>query len=177
MPRINRVEKARKAQGNCGKCGVEIGVGDSYLWIQFRHGGRIIRCLKHECRFRDSNLTQSKMSDAYRAQEDAEDAANKWDGEKLEDLQTIAEECASEIRDVAEEYRESADNIRATFEESPIADDCEEKADGLEEWAGEIEDSLQSFDEFDSDVELSRKEWADEVRSTFLDALGNVPSV
>lgn len=149
MPRVTVVKKAQKAQGTCGKCGKAIEAGDGYRWIKFRHGGRVVRCLDSKCSFRDSDLTQSKMSGAYSAREDAEDQVGEWDGSDLSDLTSIAEDCAQSIRDVAEEYQSSADSIRDTFSESATADECEEKANGLEEWADEIESAAQDVEEFE----------------------------
>jgi len=148
MPRVNTVQKARKAQGRCGRCGSEIGVGDGYRWIKFRHGGRRIRCLASECRFRASDLTQSKMSEVYAAQENAEDSIGGCGS--IEDLKALAEETAGAIREVSEQYQESADNIHESFSESTTADECEEKAQELESWADEIENALDEFgDEFE----------------------------
>lgn len=148
MPRVNTVAKARKAQGTCGKCGAEIGAGDGYRWIKFRHGGRRVRCLKPECRFRNSDLTQSKMSEVYAAQESAEDSIG--DCASIEDLKALAEETADEIERVAEEYQESCDNIRDQFTDSTTADECEEKADGLQDWADNLRSVLDDFsDEFE----------------------------
>lgn len=148
MPRVNTVAKARKAQGTCGKCGDEIGVGEGYRWIKFRHGGRHVRCMKPECRFRASDLTQSKMSAVYAAQDNAEDSIG--DCGSIEDLKSLAEETADAIEGVAQEYRDSADAIHEHFEVSATADECEERADALEGWADTIRDSMDEFcDEFE----------------------------
>jgi ribosomal protein L37AE/L43A len=149
MPRITTVEKARQDQGNCGRCGKEIKAGDGYRWIKFRHGGRHIRCLESGCAFRSSELTQSKMSEAYAAQEDAQDALTTWDGEELSDLQDIAQEAADAIRSVAEEYQSSADAIHDNFSESSTADECEEKSQELEGWADEIESAGEDLEDFE----------------------------
>jgi hypothetical protein len=138
--RVHTVKKARKAQGHCGKCGKEIGVGDGYRWIKFRRGPRRIRCLDSKCGFRSSDMTQSdKLSRVYGAQEAAEDAIGEWESDETSDLKSALEDAASEIREVGEEYRESAENIREHFAESSTADECEEKADELEGWADTIE--------------------------------------
>jgi len=148
MPRVNTVNKARKAQGTCGRCGAEINVGDGYRWIKFRHGGKRIRCLASECRFRASDLTQSKMSGVYSAQENAEDSIG--DCESIADLKALAEETAESVREVAQEYQDSADAIHEHFDTSDTADECEEKAQELEGWADEIENALDEFgDEFE----------------------------
>lgn len=143
MPRINRVAKARKDQGSCGRCTKPIKAGDSYVWIKFRHGGKRKRCSDFACRFRQSDLTQSdKLSRVYAAQENAEDTIGALDAadESFEDdIKSALEEAAAEIREVAQEYEESAENIREHFSESSTADECEEKANELESWADDLE--------------------------------------
>lgn len=201
MPRVNTVEKSRKEQ-SCGSCGETIPVGAGYRWIKPRYGGKRTRCLKPACRFRSSDLVSSdKLQRVYGAQETIEDFIASWDGLDLDDVKNALDEAATEIDDVASEYRESADNIRSSFSESTTADDCEEKADGLESWAQELRDAVDSIDdrpfpadeeedeEDDSASEDEREEakkaaeakaeklqeWIDEVKSAVHDALGNCP--
>jgi len=160
MPRINTVSKARKDQGKCGHCGKELLKGTGYRWIQFRFGGKRKRCLEPACRFRASDLTQSdKLGRVYSAQETAEDALEglePTDESFADDVKAALEEAATEIREVSEEYQESCDNIREHIEESPTADECEEKAEELGSWADELES--YEADDFDpSDHELPEK--------------------
>jgi len=152
MPRINTVKKARKDQGACSKCGKQIVVGSPYQWIAFRHGGRRVIC--DGCTFRASDLTQSKMSGVYAAQESAVESIGSWDGEDVEELRDILQACAEAIREVAQEYQDSADAIHDSFCESATADECEEKAQELESWADMIEGT--EFDEFDEDEHRSK---------------------
>jgi len=148
MPRVNHVAKARKAQGNCGKCGTPIKQGDPYKWIKFRYGGKRIICGK--CQFRDGDLTQGKLGTVYSARDSALEEVKNWAPDDGADaLKDIATTAAEEIKTVAEEYRESAENIREHFSESSTADECEDKADQLEEYADEIEGV--DVDDFDED--------------------------
>jgi len=148
MPRVNQVKRSQKDQGACGRCGKALPKGSPYVWIKFRHGGRRIRCTDSACRFRPSDLTQSKMSGVYAAQENAEDSIG--DLCSVEGIKGLAEETADSIVEVAEEYQESADSIHDSFSESTTADECEEKAEGLNDWAETIRDSVSDFaDEFE----------------------------
>jgi len=72
MARVHRVEKCRKTPGKCGKCGNKIKKGQPYTWTKPRYGTKKVRC--KTCPFRRSDLTTSKMSEAYAAldQEDQE---------------------------------------------------------------------------------------------------------
>ena len=68
MTRIHTVAKARKGQGRCGNCHMEIRRGDAYLWWQFRGWNsaersryKFKRCDEPACRPKISELTQSKF--------------------------------------------------------------------------------------------------------------------
>lgn len=216
-----RVTEVKHSQTdlNCGRCGAEIKasrdekqvvenkrtgkktkkvvrvLGDSYRWIKFRHGGKRIRCMKSECRFRASDMTSSdKLSQLYGAQETAEDNALDWaakDG--VEALQDIRNELVEQVREVSEGYGESADNMEQAFPNgSSQIDEIREKADNLEQWASDLENL--DFDEWDGpdldDGEEEPKkdseevkntdgqtpeEWADHERDKLLTEVGNCP--
>lgn len=118
--RTHFVKKARKAQGKCLQCGKKIEVGASYRWAKGRYGPKMVKCSDHS--FKASELTNSdKLSRVYAAQESATDRISAWDGDDLESLRGILEETANEINKVADEYQESADNIREHFSESSTA--------------------------------------------------------
>lgn len=135
MPRINVVTKALKDQGNCGRCHTPLPAGSGYRHtkVGFR-GPKIVRCLSSECSFRPSELTDSKLSEAYAAQEDAQDALGTWSGDK-DDLRSILDECAERIRGVAEEYRDASQNWGDSGNEEwdARADALEAAADSLDE--------------------------------------------
>jgi hypothetical protein len=184
MPRITTVKKARKAQGNCGRCGKAIEVGDSYRWWKFRYGGRSIRCLDVGCAPRASELTQSKMSTVYAAQESLADFLAKWDGTDLDEVQQEVECCADEVEEVADEYQEAADNQREHFPDSETADENEERAEQLREWADEIRDAAQNLeplagdddeDEPNDDDAPDADEWRANVITEIESALENCP--
>lgn len=88
MPRVETVKKARKSPGNCGTCYKKIEAGESYFKWAFRFGGKHQNCAIHYPR--PSQLTQSKMSEAYSAIEDAEDLVSEW-GTRERDTCTTCE--------------------------------------------------------------------------------------
>lgn len=154
MPRVMTVEKARKSPGTCGKCGKKIPEGASYRHWKFRYGGKRIRCATCP-RPRASELTNSdKLSRCYAAGESIEDAIDQFrkDGE-IEDLRSALEGAAEEIREVAEEYRDSSSNVESGMNGNrmPICDELEEKADNLDSKADEIEQAAGDVEEFDED--------------------------
>ena len=173
MPRINHVEKARKDQGACGKCGEPIIAGSPYNHISFRYGGKRKRHATKECQFRASDLTQSKMSAVYAAQESLEDYLADWADTVVDGLRGECEEAASEVRCVAEEYAEAADAM------GDAGADHQEKADELEAFADVLENvDLEDFDEdaeYD-DKEQAESDWRDDCISAVEDALSNCPS-
>lgn len=122
--------------------------GDTYFWWQlYKQPKRMSKD-----RPRPSQLTGSaKLSAAYAAQEAAEDAV--VGSASTEDLVEALRQAAEDARSVAEEYEESASSIRETFSESSTADECEEKAEALNDWADELE---QACDEIES---LDRKDF------------------
>ncbi|HUW14874.1 MAG TPA: hypothetical protein VM537_34460 [Anaerolineae bacterium] len=149
MPRVTRVEKARKDYPEAG-----ISKGDTYYHWSFRYGGKH----RSKDRPRPSQLTQSKLSGAYAAQESIEDLSGETD---IDTIRSVVESAISEIQEVAEEYRDSADTIRETFSESPTADECEEKAEALESYAEELEGV--TLDEWsDEPDEDDKATWGDE---------------
>lgn len=174
--KINRVKHAQNAQ-TCGKCGDVITpsrdakqrvlnkrsgktewktvrvLGDSYQWIKFNRGPKLVRCMKAACGFRQSDMTRGKMSGVYAAQEAAQDTIAEWDGEDIEDLKTALTDAAEAIREVASEYGESADNMEQAFPGgSPTIDECREKQEELESWADELENTdLTEWDGADDD--------------------------
>jgi len=168
MPRVKHVEHARKPAGKCGCCGAEIQVGAGYYWLAFRFGGKRIRCAKPECRFKRSDMTQSKLSGVYAAQEDAEAALAKWDRKSVEALQEIVTTAGESVREVLDEYESAA-------EEHPnLAGQTEDTRSSLESIVG----TLESFcaDEWDRDAE-TQEVWAERVLSEAEDAISSISEV
>ena len=87
--------------------------------------------MKPECAFRQSELTTSKMSEVYAAQEDASDEIPE--ATCVEDLRAIAANYAERVREVAQEYADAADAMGGAGEE------MQERADELENHADEVE--------------------------------------
>lgn len=169
MPKVISVVKARKSPGTCGKCAKPIKEGTSYVWWKFRYGGKRVRCTTCP-RPRQSELTNSdKLSRCYAAGEGISDAIDQFhkDGD-IEDLRSALESAAQDIREVAEEYRESASNVENGMNGNrmPICDELEEKADNLDSKADEIEQAAGSLEDFDEDQakEEAEEEAGEEIK-------------
>jgi hypothetical protein len=172
----------------CGKCGVEIKVGDPYKWVKVKrtYGGvTYYRCASCP-RWRQSELSNSKMSGVYAAQERCDDEV--YECTSVGELESLRDELAEEIRNVGEEYGESADNMEDGFgHETYQSAELREKAEALDGWADEIEST--DFDEFDEDevdgdeddetreddIETARDEWIEEQRDKLSSIIQECP--
>lgn len=154
MPRVHRVKKARKDNPVAKK-------GEPYYWWKFAYSPKRFSLTYPKA----SQLTNSnKLSRYYEAQENvaALDASASIDG-LVEELETIAES----VREIGEEYQESADNITTYFEGgSPVAEECEEKAYACEATAESIDDVITSLQNVDPN--------ADDREDVVADIVGNI---
>lgn len=135
---VKHVKRAQKDQGKCSGCNKELPVGSEYRYYKpgFRSRVKIRICMSDNCTPRRSQLESSKLSDAYSAVEHAEDRLNDTgtpENTTVEEIQEIIDECASEIRNVAEEYE-------ASIEAAPMLEETvREKIERLEEFADELD--------------------------------------
>lgn len=169
MAKVSTVEHAYKDQGKCGRCGVEIKKGDPYRHASpgFR-APKKIRCMKPECRFRQSELTTSLLADVYAAQEDADDALDQvgLDFEDAEDVITILEECASAGREVAQAYTDAAEAMGSAGEEH------QDRADMIESWCDDLDSP--SFDDAPDPDDEDYKDDSDALEDAWTDWRENV---
>ena len=166
MPRVNRVSKARKAQGSCS-CGSTIGVGDSYKWIKFRYGGRRVKCSK--CEFKRSELTRSAyLSQGYDLEDRFASIAVSFercgDGSlDFSDMQSDMGDVASEFGALGEEQEESRDAMPESLQCGDVGTMLEERSSACLSLQEEIESAAGSLDEIEES--LSDEEIEDEARS------------
>lgn len=181
MPRIETVKKARKAQGVCESCGNGILAGAGYRFIKARYGP--IRKRHLECpSWRLSEMTTSKMATAYAAQESGHDAidaievpepdAGNFKGEAeslVSELKTILEEVANGYNECASDYQEGLDNMPDQLQDGDVGQQIQEKIDGLESAAQDLESWDPQDDEPGEDQ--SFEEWANDVMQEARDAI------
>lgn len=142
--KINEVKKARDDQGTCGRCGTALPAGSAYRWIKGRYSARKVRCLESACRFRPSEMTESKLSAAYAAQETLEGFMAEWSNDDgIDNVKDACSEAAESIREVGQEYGDAAEAMGGAGEE------MQEKADNLESWADEIESAGNDREDFE----------------------------
>lgn len=110
VARIKYTQRSQKP-AKCEKCHDELPKGSAlkYFFVGFRSRYKHVRCMKQECSPRTSELESSRMSEAYAAQETAEDAlaaARDTPGD-ASDLDSIVQEFADALDELAGEYREA----------------------------------------------------------------------
>ncbi len=138
--RVITVKKARKAQGNCGRCSDPINVGDSYRHWSFRYGGTQRRCVKNSCAPRQSELTQNEV--LVMAYQLGEEHFNPTDN--VEDFDDQVTEVADAIQEILDVIEEKMSNIEDGFGHTEI-----DAYYNLEEQQGEVESWMEEVSELD----------------------------
>jgi hypothetical protein len=136
----------------CDHCHQPIEVGTPYKWVAVKRTYGGVTYNRHEgCpNWRQSQLSTSRMAEIYDAQEDASTAI--FSAETNDDLEAARDAFAEVVREVAEGYRESADNIEDGFgHPTGQSEELAGRADELESWADEIEDWSADDNEPDED--------------------------
>ncbi len=180
---------ARKgATLRCGKCGQPIAKGEGYRWykVGFRSPFKNIRCDRHTCDPRPSELESSKLAGVYEAIESAEDNINgttpdspDWDS-SVEAIRESLSTAADDIRAVADEYREAAEAMGgAGYDMEEKADEVEEAASQLDDWSPDDDEPqpCDQHDEYDStceECESNVADWWSEVQASAVSALSDL---
>ena len=148
MARVTFVKKARKDIP-----GTDIKRGDSYYHWSFRYGGR--RTSKTPPR--RSQLTQSSfLSQVYDVEDEIEDlVADETLGDAVSDI-------ASRLRDIAGECQDSLDNMPEGLQQGDTGQMLQERIDGCEAAADELENL--TFDIGEKEEDQTEKEfWEDKL--------------
>ena len=119
--------------------------GDTYFYWQLYKQPKQMSLTRP----RASQLTGSdKLSRVYAAGEDLEDVVGEADS--LESIVEALNTAAEAVREVAEEYGESADNMEQAFPNgSPTIDMCRENQDSLAAYADELESAASDVEGLD----------------------------
>lgn len=144
-PVVVRLTHADKTQPlpnrKCGKCQAEITPGTSYKWIKPKsgpYGGHLmVRC--GTCpTWQVWEYSSSLSSRLAQISFDAYDALGT--PESPDDVTAVLEGAAEQVRELAQEKRDSADNIEEGFQHATYqSDELNEIADSLDGWADDIE--------------------------------------
>lgn len=176
--RVNRVKRAAKP-GHCEACLEPIEVGQAYNWIKSRYGPK--RSRHAACRpFRPSDLTSNdKLSSLYLIQETIEDEVSAWgllESTDISDLVAALDQGASDAREVAEAFRESAENLESGFgHPTSQSEELASNGDEVDGWADELE-QLSSGLEPANDVHgFDPVVWRDGIVNQITDVIGALP--
>lgn len=149
-----RAFEAKKSKAGkeikCGRCQVKIEPGEQYFYFStgFR-GAKQIRCKNHPPK--QSELTGSKMSGAYSANEDLDTAINTAGGP--EDIANALATAAGEIESVRDEYQDSYDSLPENFQNGSQGEEIQEKIDGLSEYADKLNEAAQEVRDISESVD------------------------
>jgi hypothetical protein len=142
MPRVHRVNKAKKDHPKCN-----VKAGESYYWWKQRlspKGSGIVRCSKSYPR--QSILTVSPFwSEVWRIKESISDAQGTIDN--LTDLEALRDDIIVQIESLRDEAQSSLENIPEPLQESSV---LQGRIEELENWIAEIEntDEPEEIEEF-----------------------------
>lgn len=149
MPRVHHVKKALKDNRVCKK-------GEEYFWWVNKTGLRSSVKRMSKTRPKPSQLTTSEfLSEYYSVQEDMQEAQPQ----SVEDLQSLRDEWAERIREIGEGCRERFENMPEGLQQGDTGQLLEQRADGMESWANDLEGIDLDFDE-DEVGEGEKKETA-----------------
>lgn len=148
MARVFTAKKSTRGKKiQCGRCSIPIKPGESYYYF-FKRFSRMarapksIRCMQH--RPRQSELTTSKLSTVYAAQEAAEDSIAV--AEEPDDIAQALRDCAQGVEDCRDEYQESLDNMPEGLQQGSTGEEIQEKIDALDTYASSLEDAASEID-------------------------------
>lgn len=157
MPRVHEMKSQGRAEGGtmrCVSCPTPIVKGEEYYqWsIKATRGGTTYRQHKAHGYPKQSQLTNSKLSEAYAAIETAQtDLAAASTKQEIED---VLQACADGIDGVRDEYQNSLDNMPDGLQTGTTGQEIQEKIDALEEFSS----NLTSVDLDDDEYEEAAKE-------------------
>jgi len=145
--------------------------GEMYYWFKHRNASKTI------CKTmpRASQLcTSGKLSTIYAAQEGIDDAITAIDESDLQgsisSMVDTLNSAAEEVRQVGEEYRESAQNIEDGFgHRTSQCDEIDEKAENCDQMADSIEDAASQLESIEVPEDLE-DEPSEDAKQDVIDA-------
>lgn len=152
MPRVTTVEKARKDQGKCSKCGDLILAGHKYKWWAFMVGGRggpkIKRCGKPECAPKPQDLTQSEYT---RQTLDFDEqigqlTLSERTIDAAESLKSDLENLAGEIEGLSDEQDEKFNNMPEGLQQGDSGQQLEARRDACTTSKESVEEAVSAID-------------------------------
>lgn len=169
----------------CDKCGKEIEVGQPYKWVAPKSGpyggSKRFRC--EACpTWHSWELSSSLSARLDQVSWAAWEAFTGNDLGDADDITSILTDAAGEIREIAEEKEEGAQNIEDGFgHETSQSEELKDIAQQLNEWADEVENyDVPDFpevegDEPTEDEQTAIDEWHSEVEDVLAATVDSSP--
>lgn len=184
VAKVVRVDKSRKDQGKCGRCGDELPAGSGYIWwkMGFRSNYKYKRCLKAVCFPKPSERETNKTATILAAQETFDE--NIGELEDKGEIEIAVQEVGAAVREVAEEYQEALDQWEHGNEAlQEQVDHYEGRADEVENWESseaeepeycEAHEEEQADTSECEDCQERREDWIQKIRDEAADAVNNI---
>lgn len=209
MARLNHVKSFRgttKTENGlirCGKCGITIVIGESYMWWANRlpgapSGHRNIRC--SACPPSIAERTPGRAGEFMMAQQNAEGEIAQWcgemqnlltaptpDAESLYAPRDVLDGFADEVEGISQEMIESADNMEEGFgHATSTSDELRERGEDLESQASDVretdfedvpdrDDFCGTEGEFEAEEYLAALEaWITDCETAAVEAINNM---
>lgn len=172
MARIQKFKKSNRGRElHCSKCGKMIVPGEYYLKAEPYVGPAIIRCMS-------CGLRSYETSGSSYIQRIGEIVEN-WEM-NYQDLETIADDIASDLEDIRDELEYNFDNIPEQLQDGAAGSLLQERMEELEDAIGELsgidydtiveesrDDAIAEIGEFDSDdpdrTYATEEEWEEAI--------------
>lgn len=170
MPKVHFVKKARKDNPVCKR-------GESYYWASFKTGPRSSMKRMWTTYPKQSQLTLSKMSGAYAADETIDDI----DTVTMDhiDIAAAIRDVIEQVESVRDEYQESYDNMEQAFPSGcPTMEEIQEKIDALESWICGLENAetdAENIDEVEDDKDNEQLEQYLQEKMDVVDGIERCP--
>ena len=157
MPKLIHVKSARASEKErrCRRCGVEIKVGDSYKHMSKKTGPRssitFMYCAVHSPR--PSEYVGGKQADYLGILEAFEDDVES--GSDFDDFQSALETLKSDLEGMADEYRESSDNIEDGFgHETELSMSLANNAEAIDDFMSNIDEAEGALEDAYADIDV-----------------------
>jgi hypothetical protein len=132
----------------CEVCKADLAIGEKYrsIGIKRQYGGIIrYRCMNCPS-WQPWEYSDAAWARIAQIQHNAVIDSGAWETE--DDAKDAASAIAEEIREYQQEKQESADNVAEHFPGSEQAENLEQFANDLEEWADRVEGAVDNADDF-----------------------------
>jgi hypothetical protein len=122
---------------------IDVVKGEMYYWWQAFRGPK--QMSKTEPK--PSQVASGKLAEAYMVAERIEADTHSLD--VPDDIADMLDECASDIGDVADQYRESFENMPEGLQQGDTGQQLESNADELDAWKDQVESAAQDIRNLD----------------------------